>query len=95
MKDFFESLSTDVLYFSFQTSQISLFQLIFTDFGLLKNLLTGKLSTHVLKNTLARHYKTLQRAYILKTPPDSEFNINIIYTENNIYWNSWTKFPAT
>ena len=34
--------------------------------SLLKNLLTGKLSFHVLRNTLFRHYKTLQPTYIWK-----------------------------
>ena len=48
---------------------------------------TGKLSKHVFKNTLAKHYKTLQRAYISKTQ-----KLILIYTENNIYLNSSTKF---
>ena len=39
----------------FSVFQISLCQLIFTDFLLLKNFLTGKTSSHVLKNTLSRH----------------------------------------
>ena len=31
---------------------------------LLKNLLSGKTSSHVLKNTLSRHYKSLQLTFI-------------------------------
>ena len=41
-------------------------QLIFTDFGLLKNLQPGKLSSHVVKNTQSRYYKALQLAFIWK-----------------------------
>ena len=47
-----------------QGSQISLFQLIFTDFLLLNNLLTGKTNFHVLKNTFFRNCKTLQLAHL-------------------------------
>ena len=39
----------------FKVFQISLFQLIFTDFWLLRNLLTGTTTGHVLKNTLSEH----------------------------------------
>ena len=51
---------------AFQGIKISLFQLIFTDSWLLKNLLTGKNWGHVLKNNLSEHYKTLQLSYIVK-----------------------------
>ena len=44
--------------------QISLFQLIFTDFWRLKNIRTGKASSHVLKNALSRQYKTLKTAFV-------------------------------
>ena len=47
--------------------QISLYQLIFTDFWLLKNLFTWKTTVHACcQNTLSKHYKTLQLCYILK-----------------------------
>ena len=53
------------------------------------------------KNTLSRHYKTLQLAYIWKyleilngnaktTSKTQKFIL--IYTEINIFFNSWTKF---
>ena len=45
---------------SFKVFQISLIQLIFTDFYVLKNLQTGKISSCVSKNTLSRHNKTLE-----------------------------------
>ena len=48
---------------SFKVFKISPFQLIFTDLWFLKNINTGKTSSHVVKNTLSRHYKTLQFAY--------------------------------
>ena len=44
--------------------QISLFQLIFTGLWLLKHLRTGKASSHVLKNTLSRQYKTLKTTFV-------------------------------
>ena len=43
---------------------MSLFQLIFTGFWLLKKLQTAKISFYVLKNTFYKHYKTLELAYI-------------------------------
>ena len=39
--------------------------MIFKDFWLLKNLPTGKTSSHILKNSLSRDFKTL------------DFNINL------------------
>ena len=68
----------------------------------MNQLLTGKLSSRVLKNTLFRHYKTLQLAYIWKyfkilkakgqdNLQDTEANI-YLYIKINIYLNSWTKF---
>ena len=41
-------------------------QLIFTDFWLLKNLFALKTTSHVVKNTLSEHCKTVQLCYILK-----------------------------
>ena len=45
---------------------MSLFQLIFTGFWLLKKLQTVKISFYVLENTFYKHYKTLKLAYIRK-----------------------------
>ena len=52
----------------FKVAQISLFQLIFTDFGLLKNEESLNWKTQFLcsENTLSRHYETSQLAYIWK-----------------------------
>ena len=44
-------------------------QMIFTDFGLLKNLWTGKLSPHVVKNTLAEHYVVPKYIHFPPPPP--------------------------
>ena len=49
---------------NFKVFQISLIQLIFTDSCVMKNLQTGKISSCVSKNTLSRHYKTLELACI-------------------------------
>ena len=45
---------------SFKVFQIWLFQMIFKNFWLLKNLLTGKTISHVLKKSFSRHFKTLK-----------------------------------
>ena len=84
-------------------TEISPFQLIFTDLWFLKNINTGKTSSHVVKNTLSRHYKALQFAYFdiskffkwkarLRQRPDRQQQ-QPINAEVNIYLNSWTKFP--
>ena len=63
--------------------------------SLLKNLLIGKLSFHVLRNTLFRHYKTLQPAYIWKylefLEAKGHTKVNINYTEIDIKLIPWTK----
>ena len=58
---------------SFQVFQISPFQLIFTEFWLLKNLLTGKTSFHVLK-TLSLRALDITRRYLLISENISKFH---------------------
>ena len=92
---------------SFKLFQILLFQLIFTDFTLLKNLETGKNQSPCSQNILSRHYKTLDLLLsenILKLHKLKSKTIcitqqlTILNTEGNIflslltYQDSWTKF---
>ena len=75
--------------------------MIFKGFWLLKNLLTGKTISHVLKNSFSRRFKTLElisvgssKFYYVKGQDNHQTQqLILIYTKVNNYLNSWTKFP--
>ena len=80
---------------------MSLFQLIFTNVWLLKNLQSWKTSSHVIKTTLSRSYtdKTLLLAYwnffrnFISERASNTQQLLLIYTELIIFLNPWIKFP--
>ena len=80
-------------------SNLTQVQLIFRGFWFLKNLQTGKTSSHVLMFSLSRHYNTLEPAYVWKyfeilwvKGQDKLQDTTVNSLKVNIYVNFWTKF---
>ena len=75
--------------------------MIFKDFWLLENLLTGKTSSHVLEKPSLLKYQDLRTCVYRKFEillVKGQGNLQtqqliLIYTKVNNYFNSWTKFP--